>query len=153
MSAGVRRKPRDVEHRLQSACVKWFDAQHADERLLLFAVPNGGRRDKVTGAMMKAEGVRAGVADLFYARPRWAKVQRVDSSGEKYYRAEMLHGLFIEMKTEESGSRQSAAQKAFEAAVKAQGYAYAVCRSLDDFIRIVEDYRGTSGAKCREVWV
>ena len=30
----------------------------------LFAVPNGGRRDTVTGGKLKAEGVTAGVSDL-----------------------------------------------------------------------------------------
>ncbi len=140
VSGGTRRKPREEEHRLQSACVTWFDAQYAGERMLLFAVPNGGRRDKVTGAKMKAEGVRAGVADLFYARARWAKVRKFEN-GMEYYRREMVHGLFIEMKTKERGSGQSEAQKAFEAAVVAQGYSYAVCRSLEEFIRIVEGYR------------
>lgn len=37
---------------------------------LLFAIPDGGRRDAVTGAHLKAEGVRAGVPDMFLAVPR-----------------------------------------------------------------------------------
>ena len=31
----------------------------------IFAIPNGGKRDKGTAIKMKAEGVRAGVLDLF----------------------------------------------------------------------------------------
>lgn len=30
----------------------------------LFAVPNGGQRDKITGGRLKAQGVKAGVPDL-----------------------------------------------------------------------------------------
>ena len=37
---------------------------------LLFAIPDGGRRDAVTGAHLKAEGVRAGGPDMFLAVPR-----------------------------------------------------------------------------------
>lgn len=47
----------------------------------LHAIPNGGLRDKVTGARLKAEGVKDGVPDCFLPVPRnvWA-------------------GLYVEMK-------------------------------------------------------
>ena len=59
----------DAEHRLQCACVRWFRYQYPHHASLLFAVPNGGRRDAVTGARLKAEGVVAGVADLLLFVP------------------------------------------------------------------------------------
>lgn len=59
-----RRPSRDEEHETQAACVRWFRAAWPGLRGRLFAVPNGGRRDAVTGARLKAEGVVAGVADL-----------------------------------------------------------------------------------------
>ena len=55
---------RDEEHRLQSACVRWFRYQFPALAHSLFAVPNGGRRDAATGARLKDEGVLAGVSDL-----------------------------------------------------------------------------------------
>lgn len=125
----VARRHREVEHGLQVACVKWFDLQYPKERMLLFAVPNGGRRDRVTGAKLKAEGVRAGVADLFYAKPK------CDVSGFV-----VCCGLFVEMKTMNDGSCQSEAQRLFEREVKRMGYGYRVCRSVDEFIAVIKDY-------------
>ena len=56
-----------TEHRIQAGLFKWFklaSARHP-ELALLFAIPNGGARDPITGAMLKAEGVKRGVPDLF----------------------------------------------------------------------------------------
>lgn len=33
---------------------------------VMYAIPNGGRRDAITGARLKAEGVLAGVPDIFW---------------------------------------------------------------------------------------
>jgi hypothetical protein len=87
----------------------------------LFAVPNGGRIDKATGARLKEEGVLAGVADLIL-------LQRRGGYG----------ALLIEMKT--AGGRQSQSQKEWQAHVEADGYRYVVCRSLDEFMAVVEKY-------------
>lgn len=122
-NAGARRKaPSDEEHRIQEACVRWFNYQYPHLRGRLFAVPNGGRRDGVTGARLKAEGVVAGVADLILLK------------------SNSRHGaLLIEMKT--AGGRQSDSQRLWQRAVTAGGeYKYVVCRSLDDFMREVTGY-------------
>jgi len=118
---GAKKKPGHPEHDLQCSCVQWFDLQYPDYALNLFAVPNGGRRDKVTGARLKAEGVRAGVSDLILL------VQR--------------HGygaLLIEMKTRRGA--MSAFQKVWREHMQPHGYKYVVCRSLDDFIQTINDY-------------
>lgn len=47
-----------------------------------FAIPNGGFRDPATAGKLKAEGVKAGVADLLCALP-----------------VKQWHGLFIEFKS------------------------------------------------------
>jgi len=59
------------ESKLQQACVKWFDLQYPKLRMNLFAIPNGGKRNKFEAAIMKGEGVRAGVSDMFLAVCRW----------------------------------------------------------------------------------
>lgn len=112
---------RNIESRIQCACVNWFKLQFPRLAPLLFAVPNGGARSAVTGAILKAEGVTRGVADLLLLVPV-----------RKY------HGLCIEMKT--AKGRQSASQKAWEKAVTRQGYKYIVCRSLEQFIQEMKIY-------------
>lgn len=54
------------EHAEQVALFQWASMAVATmpELELMFAIPNGGARSKVTGAMLKAEGVRAGVPDI-----------------------------------------------------------------------------------------
>lgn len=115
------KKPAHEEHDLQCACVNWFNLQYPNMRLNLFAVPNGGRRDKVTGARLKAEGVRPGVADLILLKQR--------------------HGygaLLIEMKT--SKGVLSQLQRIWRNHVSLDGYKYVVCRSVQDFINEINDY-------------
>lgn len=103
---------KQIEHRLQCNCVMWFRLQYP--RLVLFTIPNGGARTITTGAMLKAEGVLAGVADLFLMFP-----------------VKQFHGLFIEMKTD--NGRQSESQKQFQTLAESNGYKYVVCRSFNDF--------------------
>jgi hypothetical protein len=100
------------EHKLQTACVRWFDYVHAPAGHVLFAIPNGGARDARTGAMLKAEGVRAGVPDL----------QLITLSGSI---------LFIEMKTDKGAV--SKAQKEFIQKLNNCGQQVQVCRSFSDF--------------------
>ena len=121
MTPTRRRPPHDEEHRLQCACVRWFRYQYPEFRSLLFAVPNGGRRDATTAAKLKMEGVVAGVSDLILLVRRGG-----------------YGGLLIEMKTDKG--RQSPEQKAWQKAVEAEGYLYKVCRNLDEFIAIITEY-------------
>ena len=110
-----------VEHTLQKNCVMWFRLQYPKLRSLLFAVPNGGARSVTTGAILKAEGVLAGVADLLLLVP-----------------SREYHGLCIEMKT--AKGRQSPFQKQWQKDIEAQGYKYIVCRSFADFVEQINGY-------------
>lgn len=116
-----RRPSSEKEHRVQCACVRWFRCQYPAMRHNLFAVPNGGARNKVIGAKLKAEGVLAGVADLILLR-------RNASYG----------GLLIEMKT--TKGRQSDSQTEWMEKITNDGYKYVVCRSLEDFMKEVNEY-------------
>ena len=51
------------EHMEQALFVQWFRRTFPDVRI--FAIPNGGSRSKSQGGKLKAEGVSAGVPDLF----------------------------------------------------------------------------------------
>lgn len=117
----TRRKPRDDEHKLQAACVRWYRLQYPKMKHNLFSVPNGGKRDAVTGAKLKEEGALAGVADLILLK------------SNRFYGA-----LLIEMKTKTG--RQSDSQKEWQHKITADGYKYVVVRSLEDFQREIKDY-------------
>ena len=114
----------DREHELQVACVEWFRYQYPRLSKRLFAVPNGGYRDRRTAAKLKDEGVISGVSDLILLKPNIH-----------------FHALLIEMKVTEKYSRQSSEQKEWQKELTSLNeYKYVVCRSIDDFMREVNDY-------------
>lgn len=111
----------NIESRIQQGCVRWFRLQYPEYAGLLYTIPNGGKRNAVTGAILKAEGALAGVADIFLSVPN------------RFY-----HGLYIEMKKPKG--RQQESQKQFQQAVESQGYKYSLCYSLDEFMELVKMY-------------
>ena len=108
-----------LESNLQKACVRW--AKFAHPNIVLFAVPNGGYRSATEAAVMKGEGVISGVSDLILLK-----------SNQDY------HGLMIELKSPKG--KQTDAQRLFEKNVTANGYKYVVCRDLQSFIKIINEY-------------
>lgn len=112
---------RHVESNLQKNCVTWFRLQYRHIARLFFAVPNGGARNAREAAIMKGEGVTAGVSDTILLYP----------SGRYNF-------LCIEFKTEKG--RQTPSQKEWQALVEANGGKYVVCRSLDQFRDEIRSY-------------
>ena len=118
----TRKRPSEEEHRIQCSCVRWFAFKYPQYRGLLFAVPNGGRRDAVTGAKLKAEGVIAGVADLIFLK-----------------RNSRYCGLLIEMKKPKG--KQSESQKEWEGIINTLGeFKYVRCHSFDQFRHEVKEF-------------
>ena len=109
------------ESQIQHDCLTWFRLQYPNLALLLFAVPNGCRRDAKTGARMRYEGVIKGVADLMLLIPK------------KGYAS-----LCIEMKTPKGV--QSKFQKEWQREAEKYRNKYVVCRSLQEFIYEVNSY-------------
>lgn len=110
--------------------------------LCMFAIPNGGARGekgsreaKLNGAMMKAEGVKKGVSDVFVAVPRHSKIL-LDNSKTTV----LWFGLFLELKRLDGGAGESNEQKAFGAAVTEQGYAYVVCHGWQQAYATIRAY-------------
>ena len=62
MKNPFKRKKHHPEHTEQVLFIHWAVHQ---EKLPVFAIPNGGHRHKQVAKMLKAEGVRPGVPDLF----------------------------------------------------------------------------------------
>ena len=104
-TATGRRKPRHVEHDHQVALFRWAAAaEHAFPELSrMHAVPNGGQRNILTAARIKAEGARAGVWDIFLPVARAG-----------------YHGMYIEMKA--GKNKLTEAQEWFRVGCARQGY-------------------------------
>jgi hypothetical protein len=77
----------------------------------MFAIPNGGKRDKITSSNLKAEGVKPGAPDIMLP------------VAKRHY-----HGLFIEMKKPKGGV-VSEDQVQFIDSLRLNGYYVAVCTS------------------------
>ncbi len=64
------------EHCEQVDFVAWFRKEYTG--VLIFAVPNGGRRGKAEAARLKKEGVTRGIPDLFIPEwSLWVEMKRV----------------------------------------------------------------------------
>jgi len=124
---GERYKPPadDREHREQAALFEWaaLHESRAPELALLFAIPNGGARHPAVAAKLKAEGVKAGVPDVFLPVPR-----------------DEWHGLVIEMKAE--GGTTSSEQDQWLYALGEQGYLTTTCWGWVAAAKRVTSYLG-----------
>lgn len=119
-----RKRPSNEESRIQQAVIRWWSVacrQHGLPEFLLYAIPNGHRRDAVTGAILKKEGLRAGAPDL-----------NLDVPTAKY------HGLRIEVKT--ASGKPSPEQVAFIGELRARGYMAGCAYGYDDAVRFIQDY-------------
>ena len=101
------------EHLEQVRLVSWFRRQYPDTKI--FAIANGGGRSMAQGASLKAEGVQAGVPDLFV--PAWS--------------------LWVEMKRE-TGGIVSPVQKDWIKYLEGIGHQVIIGRGFEDAKRQVE---------------
>lgn len=108
------------EHDEQVAFIRYCDTVGVP----VFAIPNGGHRHKATAGKLKAEGVRAGVPDLFVP--------------QGYH---VWNGLFIEMKT--AKGRTTPVQREWIGYLRSAGYAVAVCHGAEFAIEALNDYLST----------
>lgn len=118
------RRRDNEESRMQCALISWWAGACAGFGVaehLLFSIPNGGRRDPVTGAILKREGSRRGASDLFLAVPEGFR-----------------SGAFIEMKA--PGGRLSPEQTAFLDSVFKRGYAIFTAYSVKDAVDFITEY-------------
>jgi len=127
------RAMRSTEHDIQSALFCWAQLQKAcyPELALMFAIPNGGKREKrqdrkgrwfsPTAQKLKREGVKAGIPDIFLPCARGGS-----------------HGLFIEMKAPDG--KVSPEQARVHQLLRKEGYAVIVCYSLESAITLITWY-------------
>jgi hypothetical protein len=113
-----------TEHAEQRSFFTWATLERRKYPQLknMFAVPNGGWRHPATAAILKAEGVKAGVPDIFLAWP---------SQG--------YCGLFIEMKRK-VGGKVSDAQKEWSERLSAAGYLVRTCKGFEEAKNTITEY-------------
>lgn len=104
----------------------------------VFAIPNGGLRDKITAGKLKAEGVKPGVPDIFVPFPRYVG----------HAPCSIAHGLFIEMKrtksTGKAKGRLGEAQEPFHQFLADTGYRVAVCYTWREAVAALKSYLGVT---------
>ena len=126
---GVRRraKPRELERAHQVALIKWVRTVRDIYPVLklLYAVPNGGKRNLRVARKLKAEGVLVGVADLCLPAARRG-----------------YHGLYLEMKSEEGVATEE--QKEFLRGVSGEGYCAVIAQGVDEARFALEWYLGAT---------
>ena len=101
----------------QVAVVQYCDLR----RLPIFAIPNGGSRNKIEAANLKRQGVKAGVPDLMLP---------VAKHG--------YHGLFVEMKV--GYNKPTENQKKWIEILKNNGYLVKTCWGAEETINLITDY-------------
>lgn len=124
-----KKKNAPLEAQEQKVLFEWvFYARAKHPELeLLFAVPNGGRRDRIEAHHLKEQGVKPGVPDIFLpvARGPW-------------------HGLFIELKRQKGG-KISDAQKKWISDLLTQGFLAEVAYGWKEAAALIEDYLDEKG--------
>ena len=124
------------EHQSQAAVIDWWRLAckgYGLPEFALMAIPNGGARHPAVGRKLKAEGVRAGIPDLFLAARRKLYF---GSGGPSDY--EYLPGFWIEMKRRPN--KPSAEQEAVIHYLLQHGYCVGTCYSADEAIKVIKAY-------------
>lgn len=105
-----------LEHDEQKDFIRWF--RRAYPGVLIYAIPNGGKRGKREAQKLKAEGVVPGIPDMHV--PQW--------------------GLWVEMKRQKSG-RVSPVQKEVHQQLKDIGQTVLVTRGSVDAQEQIKEWR------------
>jgi len=119
-----------TESQEQMALFEWAEMYKREypELQLMYHIPNGGYRTKAEAGRFKAEGVKAGVPDIFLPVSRGG-----------------FHGLYIELKRM-GRSGISDAQRKWLAALSEQGYKTVVCKGWQEAAGALSRYLKAGGS-------
>jgi hypothetical protein len=111
------------EHQEQVALISWSKMMRSrhPELDLLYAIPNGGQRAKLTAVRLQSEGVKAGIPDLCLPVGRGG-----------------YHALYVEMKF--GKNKPTPLQKETMNALSLAGNKCNVCYSWDEARDVIEKY-------------
>lgn len=138
-----------TEHAEQVALFIWCHQVRDEypELQSMFAIPNGGLRNKATAGRLKAEGVKSGVVDLFLPLPITYR-HSPDPKLTEYHQIRMYYGLWIEMKRKRAQNIRNTdpefgatpEERAFIALMKQRGYAATVCHGWEEARDVLTSY-------------
>ena len=114
---------KNLESQTQRAFIKWcrLNEKKFPQLKLLFAIPNGGKRNVITASILKAEGALAGVPDICLP-----------------YASNGYTSLWIEFKSPKGVL--SPAQKDYIGLLISNGHAVYVCTDWQEAAEIVVKY-------------
>jgi hypothetical protein len=120
-----RARNKDREGDEQAELVREFERLYPHFAAYLFAIPNGGsRRNKFEGYRLKAQGVKAGVSDLFLPVPRGG-----------------FHGIWIEFKAAPPfDAAVTDSQKEWLSKMKEQGYDAHLAKGVAAALEVLSHY-------------
>jgi len=127
----VRKKPKYLEAIEQRLFIKRLRLDPRTKDLPWCSVPNGGKRSPREAALLKAEGVQAGVPD-------WLMFTRSTQHDE------LESGLAIEFKSPTGKGRLSDSQEVWHSMLSLEGWRVVVCLTADEAWAEVMDYLGYS---------
>lgn len=112
----------------QTQLFQWAGLQKCvyPELEYLIAIPNGGSRDKIEAAHLKAQGVKAGVSDILLPVARGG-----------------YHGLWIELKRRHGG-KLSSEQETWLDAMQDEGYMAVCCLGFEEARTVIVEYLAQS---------
>lgn len=127
--SSVRKKPRHLEAIEQRLFIKRLRLDPRTKELPWCSVPNGGKRSPREAALLKAEGVQAGVPDwLLFVR--------------SLEHDELESGLAIEFKSPSGRGRVSESQEQWHRMLEAEAWRVAICTTAEEAWIVVMDYLG-----------
>jgi len=108
-----------LEDDLQTDLFRW--AEYHPKLEFMYAVPNGGKRNKREAVRLKKQGVKSGVYDICLPIARHG-----------------YHGLYLELKIGKNNLTDN--QKRFKRYVEANGYRTETAYNLEEAINIICGY-------------
>ena len=111
------------EENEQTCLFRWaeFAEVQYEELKLMYHVPNEGKRSRIAGARLKAQGLKSGVPDVCLPTAHGGYI-----------------GLYIEMKVKPNKPTEN--QKQWLRKLREQGHLTAVCYSWEEAKQLIERY-------------
>lgn len=119
----MKKRNAQPEQQLQITCVQWLELQRRMKTLTYFAVPNGGKRSKLAGWILKKMGMRPGIPDMVVG---WSPAKLI----------------FLELKAIRGYA--STEQKDIHEELTRYGFKVFIIKSLEQMIQVITEQKGIS---------